>query len=72
MFEKIYYSWETGFVKPGKAAFEKLLSDSGLKAEECIYVDNQESNIATAKSVGVKAILFTDAEELEKNLKEYL
>ncbi|MGA3020980.1 MAG: HAD-IA family hydrolase [Candidatus Micrarchaeales archaeon] len=68
LFERVYYSWETGFVKPNKAAFEKVLSDNGLKAEECIYVDNQQNNIDTAKSLGMEAILFDDFKNLEKKL----
>jgi epoxide hydrolase-like predicted phosphatase len=68
LFEKVYYSWETGFVKPDKAAFEKVLSDTGLKAEECIYVDNQQNNVDTAKSLGMNTILFDDFKTLEKKL----
>ncbi len=70
LFEKMYYSWETGFVKPDRAAFQKVLDDNSLYAEECVYIDNQKNNVDVAKNMGMKTILFTDASALETSLKE--
>ena len=70
IFENIYYSFETGFVKPDKRAFEKLLKDNTLKAGECLYIDNQENNIETAKSIGIKTIYFAGDKELKKELEK--
>jgi putative hydrolase of the HAD superfamily len=58
IFDKIYYSWQTGFVKPDPRAFENLMLENNLKPEECVYFDDSEENIKMAKSLGIKAFLF--------------
>jgi len=68
--EKVYYSWQTGFVKPNPRAFKNLLTENNLEPEECIYFDNSEENIKTANDLGIKAFLYTDIENLEKALKD--
>ena len=69
LFDKIYYSWQTGFVKPDTRAFKKVLSDNNLKAKECVYVDNQKGNIDSAKRLGMRTILFTNFKGAEAKLK---
>jgi putative hydrolase of the HAD superfamily len=69
--KKIYYSWETGFVKPSPDAFKNLLKENNLKPEECIYFDNSEENIEIANGLGIKAFLFEDVEGFKKILAEY-
>lgn len=71
MFDKAYYSWQTGFVKPDSQAFKNLLSENNLKPEECIYFDNAKENVETANSLGIKSFLFENSDGLEKVLKEY-
>jgi len=71
IFNKIYYSWQTGFVKPDPMAFKNLLLENSLKPEECIYFDNSEENIKAANSLGIEAFLFKDTEGFKKILIEY-
>ena len=70
-FDKVYYSWQTGFVKPDKEAFKNLLSENNLKPDECIYFDNSKENIDSANGVGIKSFLFETSAGFEKTLKEY-
>jgi len=63
--DKVYFSWQTGFVKPDIRAWELILEENNLKGEDCIYFDDQEKNVNSAKSLGIKAFLFTNEEELE-------
>lgn len=71
IFDKVYYSWQTGFVKPNPEAFENLLLENNFKAEECIYFDNSEENIEIGGKLGIKSFLFKDTEGLEKTLEDY-
>jgi HAD superfamily hydrolase (TIGR01509 family) len=64
--DKIYFSWQTGFIKPNPKAWELVLSENKLKPEECIYFDDKEENINVSKKIGIKSFLFTNEEELEK------
>jgi len=70
--DKIYFSWQTGFVKPDVRAWQNVLTENDLKPEECLYFDDQEKNINVAKSLEIKAFQFITEEELEKTLSEYL
>jgi len=64
--DKIYFSWQTGFVKPNPEAFKNLLSENNLKPEECLYLDDSEKNIESAKSLGINALLFKKIEDFKK------
>jgi len=69
--DKIYFSWQTGFVKPDPKAFENLLSENNLKPEECLYFDDSERNIEVANGLGINAFLFKDIEDFKKVLAKY-
>ncbi len=64
--DKIYYSWQTGFVKPNAEAYKLILSENNLNPEECAYFDDSEENIKIAGSLGIKALIFKGAEKLGK------
>ena len=70
--DKVYFSWQTGFVKPDIRAWEFILSENNLKGEECLYFDDQEKNIKSAESLGIKSFKFTNEEELERVVNEEL
>ena len=70
--DKVYFSWQTGFVKPDIRGWELILSENNLKADECIYFDDQDKNLKASESVGIKSFKFTNEEELEKIVNEQL
>ena len=70
IFDKIYYSWQTGFVKPDPEAFKLVLKENDLKAEECLYFDDSEKNIKVATELGMKAYQYRGSEDLKKVLKK--
>lgn len=67
--DKIYYSWQTGFVKPDIRAYEKVLSDNDLRGEECMYFDDSKENIEAAEKSGIRAYIFEGAESVRNILK---
>ncbi len=69
-FDKVYYSWQTGFVKPDPEAYKKLLADNNLKPKECIYFDDSKENIEVAKKLGIKSFLFEGIDNIKRLLKE--
>lgn len=70
--DKVYFSWQTGFVKPDPRAWQFILSENNLKSEECIYFDDQQKNLDAAEVLGIKSYLFTQESELEKIINEIL
>jgi HAD superfamily hydrolase (TIGR01509 family) len=69
VFEKVYYSWQTGFVKPSPEAFKLLLSENNLQPEECIFFDDTEHNIKVAQDLGIESYLFDGLEHTKAVLK---
>jgi epoxide hydrolase-like predicted phosphatase len=72
MFDKVYYSWQTGFAKPDTKAFENLLKENNLEPNKCIYFDDSKNNVESAKSLGINAFVFENAENLKKLIEENL
>lgn len=69
VFDEVILSQEVKLVKPGKEIFDVALARLGLKAEECIFVDNKQNNVDAAKEYGFNIIKFENAEQLKSELK---
>jgi putative hydrolase of the HAD superfamily len=70
LFEKIYFSYELGMLKPDKRVFELVLGENNLKPEECMLIDDMEENIIAAGKLGMNGIVFKDCNQLKQELKE--
>ena len=70
LFDGLVISGEVGLVKPDVAIYKYLLDTYGLKAEECLFVDDRPDNIEAGEKAGIKGYLFDgDAEKLRGYLK---
>ncbi len=69
-FDGIVVSGEEHLLKPDAAIYKCLLERYNLQAEESLFVDDNADNVAGARNVGMKAIRFTSAVELERELKD--
>lgn len=69
VFDKVYYSWETGYLKPNPRAYTHILEDQGLQPEECIYFDDSNGNVGVANGLGIKSFLFRGPEETRGTLE---
>ena len=68
MIERYVVSGAEGLVKPDPRLFQVLLDRYALRAEECIFVDDNPDNVAAACQMGMKGIVFSGAENLRKQL----
>ena len=67
------FSSTCGFLKPNKEIFEHLCDKFNIKAEETLFVDDNEDNVKGAEKVGIKTYQFKkDADELKKWLESKL
>lgn len=57
-FDGLVISGEVKMVKPFGEIYQYLLDTYGLKAEECIFIDDNAANIAAGEAVGIKGYLF--------------
>ena len=61
-------SGAVGTVKPNPVIFNTLLNRFNLKAEECIFIDDNPANVEAANQLGFHAIIFQGADLLRKSL----
>lgn len=52
------------FCKPEREAFDKLLNTIGVKAEECVLIEDSMKNIRKAKEIGMKTVLVVGKDRL--------
>ena len=68
-FDGLVFSGVVGMIKPDKRIFEYILNKYHLNAEECLFIDDNENNVLSAKKVGINTYLFDG--DVEK-IKEFL
>ena len=67
-FKVVFCSGDEGMAKPDPEAFELTLERLGLKPNEAVFIDDTREHVEAARKLGLQGILFTTAEELEKEL----
>ena len=65
-------SSEEKVIKPEPEIYQILFERFGLKPEECVFTDDREDNIEGGISLGMKGIVFKNAKQYEKELREML
>jgi epoxide hydrolase-like predicted phosphatase len=68
LFDEVIVSYRVKKAKPNRDIFELALGKIRVKADECIFIDNQENNITAAKEFGIKTILFRNLKQLKEEL----
>ena len=68
----VVLSYETGLVKPQKEIYQYLLRTYGLRAEECVFVDDRRDNIEGGEREGIKGIYFTSQRQAAAELHQLL
>ena len=61
-------SYRDGVIKPDPAIYRLLLGRYGLKAEECVFLDDIQSNLDTAAGLGIHTILFRNLKQAQEEL----
>lgn len=59
-FDHVVLSDEIGLVKPDIEIYRYAIDKLGVKASECIYVDDLPNNLVPAKDLGMHTVLATD------------
>ena len=71
MVERYVVSGAEGMVKPDARLFGVLLDRYGLRADECLFVDDNEANVQAARQLGMEGIVFGNAVQLRRELGLY-
>lgn len=70
--DKLYLSFQIGYVKPSPEIFEQMINDSGLNPAESVFVDDGASNIAIGQKLGFKTFQPVNGEDWRKKLDKLL
>jgi 2-haloacid dehalogenase len=68
-FDGIVVSGEEGVIKPDPAIFNIFLSRYGLRAGDCLFIDDNAHNVEGAKAVGMAGVHFESPEQLAGELR---
>jgi 2-haloacid dehalogenase len=68
-FRDIVVSGDEKLVKPDPAIYRLALDRFGLSAEDAVFIDDNAANIAGARALGIRSILFEDAEATRAELE---
>ncbi|WP_103327458.1 HAD family hydrolase [Bacteroidetes bacterium endosymbiont of Geopemphigus sp.] len=71
-FEKCYFSHEIQLRKPDRKAYEIILKQQNLKAQETLFVDDLKENIATAHTLGIHTKRFDLRDDKLFDLKKWM
>ena len=69
-FVDIVISGQEKLIKPDRAIFELALDRFDRKADKCLFIDDRQDNIAAAENLGMAGHHFTNADRLERALRE--
>ena len=66
--EKKIFSYDIGAVKSDNQTFHIILEQTGIVADETLFIDDYEKNVENAEAVGIHGIVFKNADQLRKIL----
>lgn len=66
MMDGIVISGEELIAKPDLRIYKILLERYGLKAEECVFIDDRKENIIAGEQIGIRGIIFEDCEQAKQ------
>lgn len=62
-------SYEVGTTKPDPAIYQVAAENVGVDPSACFFIDDREVNVEGARSVGMRATRFVDAQTLRAELR---
>ncbi len=67
-FDGIVVSGLEGLVKPDPRLFHVFFNRYGLAPQSCVFIDDNETNVVSARAVGMQAVRFVSPEKLREDL----
>lgn len=70
LFDPIIISGEVGYQKPEPEIFNILFDKLGVKSNEVVFIDDNQSSLVGAEGIGYIPILFVNNEKLKEDFKK--
>ena len=71
-FDRLFLSYKMNCSKPGDEIYRKMLLEGNMRAEETLFVDDSEKNIAAARKAGINVLKVANGEDLRETLEKTL
>jgi len=71
-FDPVILSCDEGFAKPDKEMYQIAINRLGIKAEEVLFIDDQEKCTTVAEDLGMHCILATSPDQIVTDTKSLL
>ena len=68
-FEDIILSGDVGLIKPDPAIYRLTMERVGCRPQECLFIDDNETNVNAALALGMGTILFESPQQLAEELR---
>ena len=65
-------SYQEKVIKPSPEIYQLFLARYGLKAQECVFLDDTPANVEAAQKEGMKGIIFRDLIQAKAELEQLL
>lgn len=72
LFDGIVVSGEEHVIKPEPEIYYRLLDRYGLRADECLFIDDNQQNIEAARALGIASVLFDDPATAPQRILAFL
>lgn len=70
LFDPLITSYGVALAKPDQRIYEYLQRALEVEYRQILFIDDLERNLAAARKLGIKTILFESIEQLNRNLEE--
>lgn len=62
-FDAVYVSGDLGFGKPDPRIFRLTMEKLGVEPEDCVYVDDRQTNLRAAEALGIRPVMLNSRNE---------
>ena len=66
LFDRVYYSFEMGLVKPNPLIYQQVLEENLLNASDALFFDDNVANINSANLLGIQSFLVDPSQDLHQ------
>lgn len=70
LFDKMWFSFEIGLIKPDPEIFRYVLKDQNLVPEETLFIDDTAEHVASAATLGIQAYHHTCAKDISELISQ--
>lgn len=66
LFDRVYFSFEMGLVKPNPLIYQQVLEENSLNASDALFFDDNVANINSANLLGIQSFLVDPSQDLHQ------